>query len=124
MSKLQTCRRYMVCVIGLAGMFFAVNRCFWFASLPQSSFARRCGNCFLGAVGVPLELGALGLLMILASTLRVQYTRTHIVALSAASIGVLLTPAVLGVPMFAVGFALLSSPVAFALYRRAAAVLA
>ena len=73
---------------------------------------------------MPLELGALGLLMILASTLRVQYTRTHIVALSAASIGVLLTPAVLGVPMFAVGFALLSSPVAFALYRRAAAVLA
>lgn len=119
MSRTQLSIRCAVFAVGLAGLVFATQRYIWFASLPASSFALRCGNCRMIAVGVPLELGALGLLLMGASALGVSYPLRQIGMFSVLVLGVLATPMMIGVPLFIFAFTKLSVPVVAAIYRHA-----
>ena len=80
----------------------------------------RCGNCSWGAVGVPLEIGAVGALAVLATLLRVPYRAEYAIEIAVVAAGVFLTPVVIGVPLFAVGFVLLFCPILVVLTRTAA----
>jgi hypothetical protein len=59
--------RWLSILFGLAAIAFGVHQWIWYISLPQRSFARRCGNCFVGAVVIPMEIAIFGLIVALAS---------------------------------------------------------
>src|SRR5258708_8726831 len=98
-------------VLGVLGVWFALERWLWFRTLPRFASARFCGNCFLATVGVPTELGLLGLLVASGSLLKIPYRRSDLIYWCCAALGVLLTPAVLGVPLFAFSFLRLIVPI-------------
>jgi len=94
-------------MLGLLGIWLAVERWLWYLTLPRYASARLCGNCFLAAVGVPTELGLLGLLLVAGSFPETRLRGTGALYWCAAALGVFLTPVVLGVPLFAVTFVML-----------------
>jgi hypothetical protein len=79
---------------------FAINSLVWLHGLPRSSSGRYCGNCFLAAIGVPIELGLLAVLWTLASVLNIRWRGTNAVYWCCALVGILLTPVALGFPLF------------------------
>src|SRR2546423_151467 len=97
--------------LGVLGIWFAVERWFWFHTLPRHASARICGNCFLAAVGVPTELGLLGLLVLSVSLLKIPYRNRNVIHWCCAAAGIFLTPAVIGVPLFAFAFLALMLPI-------------
>jgi hypothetical protein len=101
--------------LGLVGIWFAFYQWLWFLKLPKHASARFCGNCFLGAVGIPIELGLLGLLLAAGPLLGIHFGRDRLVDWGLAAIGVLMTPYVLGVPVFVVSFLCLAHPIVAAL---------
>jgi hypothetical protein len=107
---------------GLFGVWFAVERWFWFHTLPRHASTRFCGNCFLAAVGVPTELGLLGLLMFAGSLLKIPYFNRNASTWFFAAVSILLTPALIGVPLFAFAILALLLPVMSAVYRGAVAM--
>lgn len=116
---LSVTRRLPIVLAGLA-VAFAVQRWFWFHTLPRHASARYCGNCFLSAVGIPTEMGLIGLLVVGFSLLRVPYSSANSVFYWAcAAVGVLLTPAVIGLPLFAFAFVVLMLPVIKAMFNGA-----
>jgi len=113
--------RWLAVLLGVLGISVAINRWLWYRTLPRLAEARFCGNCFLASVGVPIELGLLGAYLLSACALNVRtngdaFDWTCVVA------GVLLTPVVLGLPVFAFGYLILILPVLTAGFRRAAAL--
>lgn len=100
---LSVARRISV-LLGVFAVWFAVERWLWFHTLPRHASPRFCGNCFLAAVGVPTELGLLGLFVIGVSFLKVRFCLEHVSYCCFAAVGVFLTPAIIGVPVFAFGF--------------------
>lgn len=100
----------------LLGVWFAVERWSWFHALPRRASARYCLNCFLGSVGVPTELGLLGILVMASSLLQIPYRR-NVTWWSCAALGVLLTPAVVGAPLFAFACLALMLPITRALFN-------
>jgi hypothetical protein len=110
--------RFLLSFAGLVGIWFAVNRWLWFRTLPTTLFTRRCGNCFLGAVGVPTELGLLGLILTLALVLRIRWRHTMLLDWSCAVAGIWFTPEVIGVPLFAIGLLRLVVPIAKGTFER------
>jgi hypothetical protein len=81
-----------------------------------------CGNCFLAVIGVPTELGLTGLLVVAVSLFKIPYCSTNVFYWCCAMIGVALTPAVIGLPLFAFAFLALLLPVMNVLLKRAATV--
>ena len=114
--------RFLVPVLGVVGMSLAINRWLCYRTLLRFADARLCGNCFLAAVGVLIELGLLGMFLLLACVLNVGM-RGDVFGWCCVSAGILLTPAVLGVPVFAFGYLVLVPPVMTAALRRTAALL-
>jgi hypothetical protein len=108
--------------LGIFGVWFAVERWFWFRTLPKHASARFCGNCFLAAVGVPTELGLLGLIVLGASLLKIPKNDRSLICWCCAAAGVLLTPEVIGVPMFAFAFAVMMLPITAVLLKGAVRV--
>ena len=108
---------------GVLGIWFAVERWFWFHTLPKYASARFCGNCFLAAVGVPTELGLVGLLVLAVSSLKIPYCNRNVVLWGCAVLGIFLTPQLIGVPLFAFAFLALLPSVVSAIYKRAVAIL-
>ena len=96
--------------MGTAGVWFGVERWPWFRRLPRFADARLCGNCFLASVGVPSEIGLLGLLLVAVLALRVRPNGTDILWWCCALVGVLLTPFIIGVPVFTYSFIALVWP--------------
>jgi len=102
--------------LSLSAVWFAVEKWFWFQTLPKHSSARFCGNCFLAAVGIPIELGLLGLLVIAASLLGIPFRGENSIYWCTAAVGVFLTPSIIGVPLFAIAFLVLMLPAISALF--------
>ncbi len=100
----------------------AVERWLWFQTLPRLPDARLCGNCFLAAVGIPIELGMLGSITASSCLLKIPF-RSRFSSWCCAVVGVLLTPAVFGVPLFAFAFLALALSIAKAGFKTARAVL-
>lgn len=96
--------------LGLAAILFAGVQWAWFQRLPQSAFARRCGNCLLAAVGVPIEMGLVGLVVVAAalSGVRWGWRCRPLDGWVSVTLGTLLTPYVLGLPLFAFGLLVLT----------------
>ena len=108
---------------GALGIWFAFERWSWFHTLPRHASARFCGNCFLAAVGVPTELGLLGLLVLAISLLKIPYGNRNVIPWCGAAIGIFLTPAIIGVPLFAFAFLALMLPVTSTAYKGAVAMI-
>jgi hypothetical protein len=108
--------------VSVLSVWFAVERWLWFRTLPRHAPARFCGNCFFAAVGVPTELGLLGLLVVAVSVLKIPYSVRNVIYWCCVVLGVLLTPAVIGVPLFAFGFLVLMMPITTALFKGAGRV--
>lgn len=87
---------------GLAAIAFALDRWIWFHTLPASSWARRCGNCQAAALWVPLEIGAAGLLAAVAAAGVLRPRQGDVVLWMGLALGILTTPAVVGVPPFVI----------------------
>ena len=85
--------------------------------MPRHAPARFCGNCFLAAVGVPTELGLLRLLVVAVSVLKIPYCVRNVIYWCCVVLGVLLTPEVIGVPLFAFGFLVLMTPITTGLFK-------
>lgn len=107
---------------GVLGVWFAVARWCWYHTLPRYAPARFCGNCFLAAVGMPTELGLLGLLLACFSLLKIPYCGRNLVYWCCAAVGVLLTPVEIGVLLFAFAFLMLMLPIPSALFKAAVRV--
>src|SRR5882762_4669149 len=105
-SRSQACAR-LPALLGLLSVWLAAERWLWYLALPRFASARFCGNCFLAAVGVPTELALLGLLLVSGFLLGIHPQGSDAAVLAPAALGVLLTPMVLGVPLFAVPFLVL-----------------
>ena len=105
-------------VFGLLTMGFAVERWLWFRTLPRTASARFCGNCQLAAIGVPIELALLGLLVVAASVLKYPYRSHDFVYWCLAVFGILLTPFIWGVPLFTFSFLVLAARIVIALFKR------
>lgn len=84
-------------------MWFAADRWFWFNALPPRASPRWCGNCFLGAVGIPTEVGLLGALLVVGSIAMI-HTRRDICSWIAAILGIALTNAGIGVVLFTAAY--------------------
>jgi hypothetical protein len=104
--------------LGVLGVWFAVERWLWFHTLPRHADARLCGNCFLAAVGVPTELELLGLVVAGASLVKVPYSYRDATCWWLAA-GIFLTPAVIGVPLFAFAFVALTVSIVSAGFKGA-----
>jgi hypothetical protein len=102
---LRALTRRLPLIFGLIAIWFAVERWLWFQSLPRLSPTRFCGNCFIGAVVMPLELGLCGAVVALASIFRIRWCRADIVNWCIVAFGSLSTPAFIGLPIFALGLA-------------------
>ncbi len=107
---------------GVLSVWFAVQRWRWFHTLPRYAPARFCGNCFLAAVGVPTELGLLGLLVVAVCLLKIPFHGRNVIYGCCAAVGVLLTPALIGVPLFAFAFLMLIPPITSAMFKGALSV--
>jgi hypothetical protein len=105
-----TVGRYLSLLSAGVVMWFAVDRWIWFRTYPR--LVSRCGNCFLAAVGVPFEIGLLGAVIAFAAIANIRYTRQFAALAVCAIAGVLATPFVVGVPIFAVALAVLIGSVA------------
>jgi hypothetical protein len=114
--------RRLPLAIGILGVWFAVERWVWFHALPRRASARWCGNCFLAAVGVPTELGLLGVLVVAASIVEIPNRNRNVIWWFCAVLGVFLTPEVVGVPLFAFAFLALLLPFTNALFKGVARV--
>jgi hypothetical protein len=101
---LRRLARCLAVVLGTLGVSFAVNRWLWFRTLPRLADAQLCGNCFLASVGVPIEMGLLGLLLAAGSQLGIPCRGRDLAYWSGTAIGVYFTPLVLGAPVFAFSF--------------------
>ena len=110
---------YLLYAVSLLAIYFAVHRWLWYQSLPRRADARICGNCFLGSVGVPIELGLLGGVFILQRLLGIRSDGSAAWWLIAA-FGVCTSPLISGVPIFAIAFLGLAAPIAKALLFRTA----
>ncbi len=104
---------------GVLGVWFAIQRWLWFHTLPRHASARFCGNCFLAAVGVPTELGLIGLLVVAVSFFKIPYRGRNMIYWCSTAVGVLLTPEVIGVPLFAFAFLMLMLPITNVLFKGA-----
>jgi len=72
--------------------------------LPQRAPARYCGNCFFAAVGTPVELALLGLLLAARAVAAIPYDRDNSVYWFCAVAGMLWSPMIIGIPVFAIAF--------------------
>ena len=88
--------RRLPMAFGALGIWFAVERWSRFHTLPRHASARFCGNCFLAAVGVPTELGLLGLLVLAISLLKIPCCNRNVIPWCCAAMGIFLTPAIIG----------------------------
>jgi hypothetical protein len=107
---------------GVLGIWCAIERWRWFQTLPRFSSVRSCGNCFLAAVGALTELGLLGLLVVAVSILNIPYCSRNGIYWCCAAVGILLTPMVIGVPLFAFAFLMLMRPIRSVLFKGAVRV--
>jgi hypothetical protein len=114
--------RRLPLAFGILGIWFAVERWCWFHTLPRRASARWCGNWFLAAVGVPTELGLLGVLVAVASIVEIPNRNRDFIWWFCAVLGVRLTPEVVGVPLFAFDFLALLLPITSVLFKRVARV--
>jgi hypothetical protein len=96
---------------GLMGVWFAVEQNSHYCVLSRNSMVRRCGNCFLSAAGVPIELALLGLVVSAMCVLRIPYFRGRVTDWLLAAAGVVIPPMVVGVPLFASGLLFLLAPI-------------
>ena len=99
--------RFLVVLVGLAAVAFAVDRWIWFQSVPASSWTRRCGNCQAAALWVSLEIGVAGFLAAAAVAASLRPHQGDIVLWMVLALGILTTPAVVGVLPFAIAAGIL-----------------
>lgn len=104
LSFIRGLLRWLLIVLSLMAIWSAVHRWLWLQSLPRLSPARFCGNCLAVDVYVPIEFGLCGAVVILASLFRVSWRRSDILNWCIVGIGVLSTPLIIGLPVFALGF--------------------
>jgi hypothetical protein len=76
--------------IGLTGIGFAAKQWLWFRTLPRFAAARFCGNCFLGTVGMPTELGLLGLVLLAGVLVKAPHRPLHAMYWCSAILGIAL----------------------------------
>jgi hypothetical protein len=74
----------------------------------------------LAAVGIPTEFGLVGLVLLSACSLGLPWRRIGLGGWLCVGVGILGTPAVLGVPLFAIGLLWLLAPVLRAAFNSAA----
>ncbi len=96
-------------VVRTVRIFLASALCAWaayslhlYATLPPSSWARRCGNCFLGSFGIAIEAGIMGLLLLWLTFAPPAQKERHLVVWTWVFliVGVALTAFVIGLPIF------------------------
>ena len=97
-------RDYAKLSLAAFGVWFALERWFWFLAEPRQSGVRICGNCFLGMVAAPIEIGLLGLLLIASVLLRIPRRHTGAGDWWLAAGCILLTPFLIGLPVFAIAY--------------------
>ena len=95
-------------LIAVASIWLGVTRWIWYMGLPRYSSARICGNCFLTAVGIPLEIALMGGLVAIRTPFRIGTSRKEAYDWVCAALGILLTPLVIGVPAFVLAMASLA----------------
>ncbi|MGC4051115.1 MAG: hypothetical protein QM757_17265 [Paludibaculum sp.] len=92
-----------------ARILTALTLCVWaansthsYSKLPPLHWARRCGNCFLGAVGVPIEAGIVRILLLWLSYAVPAPEERRLVLWTWVFLilGVVLTVFVIGLPIF------------------------
>src|SRR5579864_1112839 len=108
--------------MAIAGMllcWWAVVRWNWYCGLPRMSSVRFCGNCFLAYVGVPLELGSVGLILIVRALLSptCPWSRSEVPWWLLLIFGLLGTPGLISMPFFLVAYGALSLSTARAIGR-------
>ena len=118
---LVSATRGLAIALAVLVVAFAVQSWRWFRALPGYAPARRCGNCFFAAVGVPTELALVGLLVIAILLLKIPSRADDILYWICAVAGVLLTPMVVGVPPFAFAFLVLTHRCLSAVFKANAA---
>jgi len=57
-------------LLGIELCMFAARRWTWYCTVPKTSSLHWCGNCAMAAIGVPMELGLFGLLLLLLAASR------------------------------------------------------
>src|ERR1035438_6482760 len=97
---LRITARWIQILLSVVPVCFAIERLVWLRHLPRSASARWCGNCLMGAVGVPIEVGLLGIVWVTAALLRVRWSSIDAVWWCSAVVGIVLSPLILGVPVF------------------------
>jgi hypothetical protein len=97
-------RDYAKLSLAALGVWFALERWFWFLAEPHQPDVRICGNCFIGLVAAPIEIGLLGLLLSASVLFRIPGSRTGAGDWWLATGGILLTPSLIGLPVFAVAY--------------------
>ncbi|WP_321477419.1 hypothetical protein [uncultured Paludibaculum sp.] len=96
-------------VFPAARILIAISLCAWaaysihsYATLPPLPWARRCGNCFLGSVGISIEAGIMGLLLLWLTFAKPAPEECSLVVCAwvLLIVGVVLTAFVVGLPIF------------------------
>jgi hypothetical protein len=87
--------RCLLFIAGLLGIWFGVRRWLWYQTLPRHAPARFCGNCFLAAVGVPVELGLVGMLLALIVVFNVRPRSDDFYAWLSIAIAIVAKPSVI-----------------------------
>lgn len=97
-------KRFVELGIGLWLLFWMWGRWQWYGGLPPRAAARWCGNCMMAAIGVPTEAGLVGATLVLRAAIPPRRRRgwaANLVYAVTMFTGMVLTPMLLGIPIFA-----------------------
>jgi len=108
------CWRWFSVLFGIAAIAFGMHQWIWCSSLPPNSFVGRCGNCFVGAVVIPVETAIFGTIIALASIAGVRWRASDFLNLALVAVSIVATLIFIGLPMYAFTIILL----AYELIRR------
>lgn len=97
----------MVIAAGLPPILFAGYQWIVYSSLPHKPL---CGNCWLGSVGIPLELALLAGVLVWRALQRQDLLQQDGAWWSLVGCGILATPFLIGVPVYLAGLLMLVWP--------------
>lgn len=108
LTILPSSRNWGAIAAGLVPIVFAMVR--WVEDSIHPKRFVGCGNCWLGDVGIPLEFGLLGTVVVWRTLRRADLLQQDAVFWFLAFIGILLTPYVIGVPFYLASLLMLVWP--------------
>lgn len=111
----NTIVRFVAGVAGTACIVYGIERIQALPSFPARTL--KCANCWLAATVMPVETAALGVLLVWMSFLGVRFLAKHVFAFAMLVAGIVFTPILIGVPLFALGLGMLAFAFIPALFR-------